>query len=184
MPEAQKPATAAAPTTGAKNVPILSRLSPPAGAVSNHKRKGRGVGSGLGKTAGRGQKGQTARQPGAFHKLHFEGGQMPLNRRLPKVGFENIFRQTFAVVNVGDLEVFDAGVTVDEAALRAKLLVRGRWDGVKVLGQGRLEKKLTVKVEKFSASAKEKIEKAGGACQIVEHPVKPVVRHKNKKKAS
>ena len=165
-------------------VPILSRLRPPEGAVRNHKRKGRGVGSGLGKTAGRGQKGQTARQPGAFHKLHFEGGQMPLNRRLPKVGFENIFRKSFAVVNLVDLNVFDAGATVDEGSLRARGIVRGRWDGVKILGQGDLAKKLAVKAERFSASAKEKIEKAGGTCLVVEHPVAAVVRHKNKKKAS
>lgn len=181
MPETTK---AAAPSAEAKNIPILSRLRAPEGAVRNHKRKGRGVGSGLGKTSGRGQKGQTARQPGAFHKLHFEGGQMPLNRRLPKIGFENIFRKTYAVVNVSDLEVFAAGATVDEASLREKTMVRGKWDGVKILGQGELKKKLTVKAEKFSASAKDKIEKAGGTCQVVEHPVKPVVRHKNKKKAS
>jgi len=169
----------------AENAPILSRLHSPEGAVQNHKRKGRGVGSGLGKTAGRGQKGQKARQPGAFHKLHFEGGQMPLNRRLPKVGFNSPVDNDFAIVNVAALEsFFDAGATVDETTLRARGLVKGPNDGIKILGTGELKKKLTVKAEKFSASAKEKIEKAGGTAVVVEHPVKPVVRHKNKKKAA
>ncbi len=176
--------TAAEKAESNKNIPILSRLRAPEGAVRNHKRKGRGIGSGLGKTAGRGMKGQKARQPGAFHKLHFEGGQMPLNRRLPKVGFNSNVDNDFAVVNVASLELFDAGSTVDEKVLRARGLVKGPIDGVKILGTGELKKKLTVKAEKFSASAREKIEKAGGSCEVISREVKPVVRHKNKKKAA
>lgn len=163
-------------------IPILSRLAPPEGAVRAKKRKGRGPGSGLGKTAGRGQKGQKARQPGNIHKLFFEGGQMPLSRRLPKVGFVNIFAKDFAEVSVGRLEVFAAGATVDEKALREKGFIKGKHDGFKVLGNGALTKKLTVRAEAFSAGAKTKIEAAGGRCEVLEHPVAPVVRHKNKKK--
>jgi len=161
--------------------PILSRLHPPEGAVSQKKRVGRGVGSGLGKTSGRGQKGQKARQPGNIHKLHFEGGQMPLNRRMPKHGFRSPFPFELAVVNVGDLDVFSAGATVDEAALREKGLVKGPWDGVKVLGSGDLSLKLTIKATGFSASAKEKIEKAGGTIEIVKREPKPVEHRKHKK---
>lgn len=160
--------------------PILSRLSPPEGAVQQKKRKGRGPGSGLGKTSGRGQKGQKARQPGNIHKLWFEGGQIPLSRRLPKVGFNNIFATNYAGVNLKSLNAFDAGATVDEAALRSKGLVKGRWDGVKILGTGELTKKLTIKASAFSASAKEKIEKAGGTCEVIEKTVAPIVRNKNK----
>jgi large subunit ribosomal protein L15 len=162
-------------------VPILSRLRAPAGSVSVKKRVGRGVGSGVGKTSGRGQKGQKARQPGNIHKLHFEGGQMPLNRRLPKHGFRSLFPTELAVVNVGDLDVFAAGATVDEAALREKGLVRGAWDGVKVLGNGELTLKLTIKARGFSASAKAKIEKAGGTAEVVKHEPKPVEHRKHAK---
>ncbi len=161
-------------------IPILSRLAPPAGATKPKKRKGRGPGSGLGKTAGRGQKGQKARQPGNIHKLFFEGGQMPLSRRLPKVGFVNLFATDFAEVSVAKLDLFAAGEVVDEKALRAKGFVKGKHDGVKILGNGELTKKLTVRAEAFSAGAKSKIEKAGGTCELVEHPVKPIVRHKAK----
>lgn len=169
----------------ARNVPILSRLRPPAGAVRPKKRVGRGPGSGLGKTSGRGQKGQKARQPGNIHKLHFEGGQMPLNRRLPKVGFNSPFPRRLATVNVSDLDVFEAGATVDEQALRSRGLVKGRrWDGVKVLGRGEVSKNLTVRVEALSASAKEKIAQAGGTVEIVERKVAPVVRHKEGKPGS
>lgn len=161
-------------------IPILSRLRPPEGAVQKKKRVGRGPGSGLGKTAGRGQKGQKARQPGNIHKLHFEGGQMPLNRRLPKVGFNSPFPRELAAVNVKQLEIFEAGSTVDEAALRARGLVKGRWDGVKVLGNGELSKKLIVKAHGFSASAKEKIEKAGGQADNIYVKPAPIVRHKHK----
>jgi large subunit ribosomal protein L15 len=160
-----------------KNIPILSRLRAPVGSVSQKKRVGRGVGSGIGKTSGRGQKGQKARQPGNIHKLHFEGGQMPLNRRMPKHGFNNPFPTELAVVNVGDLDVFAAGATVDEKALREKGLVRGPWDGVKILGNGDLALKLTIKAAGFSASAKTKIEKAGGTIEVVKHAPKPIVRH-------
>jgi len=135
---------------------------------SNHRKKrvGRGQGSGRGKTAGRGGKGQKARS-GNMRFEGFEGGQSPLQRRLPKFGFISPNRVSYAVVNVGDLERFDAGATVDEAALRAARLVRSTHeDGIKILGQGTLSKKLTVKAHKFSATAKEAIEKAGG--QVVE----------------
>lgn len=157
--------------------PILSRLRAPKGSVSVKKRVGRGVGSGLGKTSGRGQKGQKARQPGNIHKLHFEGGQMPLNRRLPKHGFNNKFPTELAIVNVGDLDVFAAGATVDERALREKGLVRGAWDGIKILGTGELALKLTIKAEGFSASAKAKIEKVGGTIEVIKHEPKPVAHH-------
>ncbi len=160
-----------------QQVPILSRLRAPEGSVSQKKRVGRGVGSGVGKTSGRGQKGQKARQPGNIHKLHFEGGQMPLNRRLPKHGFNNKFPTELAIVNVGDLDVFAAGATVDQSSLREKGLVRGAWDGIKILGNGELSLKLTIKAEGFSASAKAKIEKAGGTIEVIKHEPKPVVRH-------
>lgn len=151
-----------------KNVPILSRLRPPAGAVRSKKRKGRGVGSGLGKTSGKGMKGQKARHPGAFSKLHFEGGQTPLQRRLPKFGFRNPFTKTIVTINVSDLNRFEDGATVDAATLREAGLVRKRFDGVKVLGNGEMERKLTVRVHGFSASAKEKIEKAGGKAELID----------------
>ena len=149
-------------------VPILSRLSPPPGAVKRKKRVGRGIGSGLGKTAGRGQKGQKARQPGNIHKLNFEGGQMPLARRLPKRGFHNLFTTLVAEVNVRDLAKFDAGTTVDVAALVERGLIKGKFHEVKVLGNGELDRKLTVKAHRFSKGAREKIEKAGGTVEVVE----------------
>ena len=148
--------------TEEKYVPILSRLRAPEGAVRGKKRKGRGVGSGLGKTAGKGQKGQKARHPGNFSKLAFEGGQSPIQRRLPKVGFKNPFTKAIVTVNVGDLAAFKAGSTVDESKLREHRLVRGKFDGVKVLGTGDLKAALTVHALAFSESAKAKIEKAGG----------------------
>src|SRR5215471_17290604 len=139
---------------------ILSRLAKPEGATKPKVRLGRGVGSGLGKTAGRGQKGQYARTRG--FKPHFEGGQTPLQRRLPKRGFRNPFPKITAEVNVGDLEVFSAGANVDEQALVAHGLVRGRFDRIKVLGGGALTKAVTVSAHAFSKSAAEKIQKAGG----------------------
>lgn len=163
-------------------IPILSRLAPPEGAVREKKRKGRGPGSGLGKTAGRGHKGQKARQPGNIHKLFFEGGQMPLSRRLPKVGFTNPFSAEVAEVTVAKLEVFAAGDVVNEEALRSKGLVKGRFDVLKVLGNGSLSKSLTVQAGAFSAGAKSKIESAGGSCVVVARVVAPIVRHKNKPK--
>ena len=149
-------------------VPILSRLSPPPGAVRPKKRVGRGIGSGLGKTSGRGQKGQKARRPGNIHKKAFEGGQMPLARRIPKMGFRNIFATKVAEVNVRDLARFDDGATVDVDALVAEGLVKGSWDVVKVLGNGELDgKKLTVRAHAFSKGAKAKIESAGGTAEVV-----------------
>lgn len=149
-------------------VPILSRLSPPPGAVRKKKRVGRGIGSGVGKTAGRGQKGQKARQPGNFHKKAFEGGQMPLARRLPKGGFVNLFALDVAEVNIRDLERFEDGATVDVDALVSAGLVKGSFDVVKVLGNGELTKRLTVRAHRFSKGAREKIEKAGGRVEVVE----------------
>ncbi|MBK6576093.1 MAG: 50S ribosomal protein L15 [Sandaracinaceae bacterium] len=149
-----------------KDIPILSRLRAPIGAVRNKKRKGRGIGK-LGKTAGKGMKGQKARSPGNFQKLGFEGGQMPLYRRLPKRGFHNIFAKDFAEVNVRDLARFDAGSVVDEAALREKRLVSGKFDGIKLLGNGELDRKLTLKVHAVSEGAKAKVEAAGGSVEIL-----------------
>lgn len=147
--------------------PILSRLRPAPGAVRGKRRKGRGPGSGLGKTAGHGQKGQKARHPGNFSKLGFEGGQMPLYRRIPKRGFTNLFAKKVATVNVKDLGRFDEGATVDESALRKAGLVKRKVDMIKVLGDGELEKALTVKVHAASAAATQKIEKAGGTVELV-----------------
>jgi large subunit ribosomal protein L15 len=145
----------------------LSNLKPKKGARHAKKRVGRGPGSGHGKTASRGEKGQKSRS-GYSGKRGFEGGQMPLHRRLPKRGFTNIFKKDYAVVNVSDLERFDSGATVDEATLRQAGLVKGQHDGVKVLGDGELSKKLTVSATKFSKSAREIIEKAGGTCQEIQ----------------
>jgi large subunit ribosomal protein L15 len=142
----------------------LNNLKPKKGSRHAKKRVGRGPGSGHGKTSGRGEKGQKSRS-GFSRMLGFEGGQMPLHRRMPKRGFTNIFKKDYAVVNVSDLERFDNGATIDEAALRSAGLVKGQHDGVKVLGDGELTKKLTVTATKFSKSAKEIIEKAGGSCQ-------------------
>jgi large subunit ribosomal protein L15 len=141
---------------------ILSRLQPPEGAVKERKRVGRGVGSGMGKTATRGQKGQKARSKGNINKLHFHGGQTPMQRRLPKRGFRNPLAARVANVNVGALEVFEAGATVDVEALKARRLVQGRYDLIKVLGDGELTKKLTVHAHAFSAGAVSKIEASGG----------------------
>jgi large subunit ribosomal protein L15 len=143
----------------------LSKLAKPEGATRDKIRKGRGVGSGLGKTAGRGQKGQFARR-GTF-KPSFEGGQTPLARRLPKRGFTNIFSAVIAEVNVGQLEVFDAGTNVDEAALRARGIIRGKFDRIKILGEGEITKAVTVTAHSFSKSAHEKIIKAGGKARLV-----------------
>ena len=145
---------------------ILSELKPPAGSKKNKKRVGRGVGSGNGKTAGRGQKGQGARSgPGGM--LYFEGGQMPIYRRLPKRGFYNVHADRVANVNVGQLEAFAAGTEVTIELLKEKGLVKGRFDRVKVLGDGDLTKKLTVSAHGFSKSAAAKIEKAGGSANTI-----------------
>jgi large subunit ribosomal protein L15 len=143
----------------------LSKLAKPAGSSRAKTRLGRGVGSGLGKTAGRGQKGQYARVRG--FKPHFEGGQTPIQRRLPKRGFINAFSKVTAEVNVGDLEGFAAGAKVDEEALVAHGLVKGQFDRIKILGSGELTKAVTVSAHAFSKSAAEKIKKAGGTVVVV-----------------
>jgi large subunit ribosomal protein L15 len=145
----------------------LSNLKPKKGARHAKKRVGRGPGSGHGKTAGRGEKGQKSRS--GFSRMRgFEGGQMPLHRRLPKRGFTNIFKKEHAVVNLSDLERFDNGVTVDETALRQAGLIKGKNDGIKILGNGKLTKKLTVVATKFSETARKQIEAAGGTCQEIQ----------------
>ena len=145
----------------------LHDLKPTAGSKHRRKRLGRGPGSGRGgHTSTRGQKGQGSRS-GSSTRPGFEGGQLPLARRLPKRGFNNKrFGTVFIPVNVESLNQFDDGVTVDETALRAAGLVNGRGSGVKILGQGELEKKLTVKANAFSASAKAAIEGKGGSCEV------------------
>ena len=145
----------------------LNSLKPNKGARHAKKRIGRGPGSGQGKTAGRGEKGQKSRS-GFSRQRGFEGGQMPLQRRLPKRGFTNIFKKERAVVNVSDLERFDSGAPIDEGALRKAGLIKGQNDGIKILGDGKLTKKLTVHATKFSASARRQIEAAGGSCQEIE----------------
>lgn len=145
---------------------MLHELKPAAGSNKAAKRKGRGHGSGNGKTAGYGHKGQKARS--GAKKAGFEGGQLPLQRRLPKVGFDNsVFATNYAVINVCDLEErFEANSVVDEAAVVACGLVKKVNDGIKVLGRGELTKPLTVELKAFSASAKEKIEAAGGKAEV------------------
>ena len=149
---------------------ILSKLQAPEGSVKGRTRIGRGVGSGLGKTSGRGQKGQKARSKGNINKLHFQGGQTPLQRRLPKRGFRNPLAPIVVNVNVGDLERFDAGATVNAESLRAQKIVRGRFDVLKILGTGELTKAITVTAHRFSKSAAEKIEKAGGKAVTLAAP--------------
>ena len=144
----------------------LNELSPAVGSAKDSYRKGRGPGSGNGKTAGKGHKGQNARSGGGV-KPGFEGGQLPLYRKLPKRGFKNRFAVNYAIVNVCDLNKFEDGAVVDLEALLAAKIVRKELDGLKVLGNGELTKKLTVKATVFSASAKEKIEAAGGKTEEV-----------------
>ncbi len=143
----------------------LHELSPAPGSNKDVFRKGRGHGSGNGKTAGKGHKGQKARSGGGV-RPGFEGGQMPLQRRVPKRGFVNIFATKYATINVSDLEKFEDGAVVDAQALLDAGLIKKALDGVKVLGNGELTKKLTVNCAAFSASAKEKIEKAGGKAEV------------------
>jgi len=145
----------------------LSRLAPPAGARRTEKRVGRGVGSRLGKTCGRGQKGQKARNGGNIGKLHFQGGQTPMQRRLPKRGFNNPFRLATVAVNVGQLERFSAGTKVDEESLRTARLIHGSGVRIKILGEGELTKKLTVSAHAFSKQAVAKIEKPGGKAVVL-----------------
>jgi large subunit ribosomal protein L15 len=145
----------------------LHELSPAEGSVKDGFRKGRGPGSGNGKTAGKGHKGQNARSGGGV-RPGFEGGQLPLYRKLPKRGFNNYrFAKKYAIVNVESLNKFNDGEVVDFAALLAMGIINEVNDGVKVLGEGELTKKLTVKAAIFSASAKEKIEAAGGKTEVV-----------------
>ena len=144
----------------------LHDLKPAEGSVKTPLRKGRGTGSGLWKTAGRGHKGQKARSGGGV-RPGFEGGQMPLSRRLPKRGFTNIFAKVYSLVNVSDLEVFEDGTVVTPELLKNTGLVRKLNDGIKVLGDGNLTKKLTVQAHKFSQSAKEKIEASGGKAEVI-----------------
>ena len=144
----------------------LHELCPAPGSSKKAFRVGRGTGSGNGKTAGKGHKGQNARSGGGV-RPGFEGGQMPLQRRIPKRGFNNIFATEYAIVNVSDLAVFEAGAVVDAQALIEKGLLKKVCDGVKVLGNGELNVALTVKAAAFSKSAKEKIEQAGGKTEVI-----------------
>lgn len=145
----------------------LSNLRPARGSVRNRKRVGRGPGSGLGKTAGRGEKGQKSRS-GYGRKIGFEGGQMPLHRRVPKRGFTNArFRKEFAEVNLGRLEVFEAGTIVTPEVLVKRGIVKRLRDGVKILGKGDLTKPLTVHAHRFSAAARERIAGAGGKAEVL-----------------
>ncbi len=145
----------------------LHELQPAAGSVKDVKRIGRGHGSGNGKTAGKGHKGQKARSGGSI-RPGFEGGQMPLQRRMPKRGFNNIFAKEYAEINVSALEArFEDGAVVDAQALLESGAIKDAKDGIKVLGNGEITKKLTVKAAKFTASAQEKIEKAGGKAEVM-----------------
>lgn len=144
----------------------LHELKPAEGSTKDRKRIGRGVGSGWGKTAGRGYKGQNARAGGGV-RPGFEGGQMPIHRRLPKRGFTNIFKKIMAVINVGDLARFESGAMVDQAALVRTGLVKGRMDGIKLLGQGEIDIALTVQINAVSRSAKAKIVAAGGTVEVI-----------------
>jgi large subunit ribosomal protein L15 len=146
---------------------MLDRLAPCPGARKPAKRLGRGPGSGTGKTAGRGMKGQGHRSSGRETPFWFEGGQMPITRRLPKRGFFSLHRVSYQIVNVGVLSVFEAGSTVDAEALVAHGLIRRNGGGVKILAQGDAPKNLTVKVQRVSGSARKKIEEAGGSVELI-----------------
>ena len=145
----------------------LHELEKNIGATHAKKRVGRGSGSGLGKTSGRGQKGQKARSGGSINPV-FEGGQLPLYRRLPKRGFSNyLFKKEYAVINLGDLNVFENGTLVTPALLKEKGIIKKQLSGIKVLGNGKLEKKLTIQANKFSASAIEKIKESGSKAEVI-----------------
>lgn len=144
----------------------LNELKPALGSVTAPKRLGRGIGSGLGKTSGKGHKGSKARSGGGKGP-GFEGGQMPLMRRLPKRGFTNIFATEYAIVNVSKLDVFADGAVVGPQEMIDAGLIKKELDGVKILGNGELTRKLTVKAAKFTGSAKEKIEALGGKAEVI-----------------
>jgi len=144
----------------------LNELSPASGSHKNKKRLGRGVGSGKGKTAGRGTKGHNSRSGGGV-RPGFEGGQMPIHRRLPKRGFTNIFKKKIIEINIRDLSRFESGSTVDEAALIRVGLVKGKRDGIKLLGTGEINYPLKIKINRVSKNAKEKIESVGGSIEVV-----------------
>ncbi|MDX2441213.1 MAG: 50S ribosomal protein L15 [Desulfobacterales bacterium] len=144
----------------------LNELSPASGSHKLKKRLGRGVGSGTGKTAGRGTKGHNSRSGGGV-RPGFEGGQMPIHRRLPKRGFANIFRKKIIEINIRDLSRFESGSTVDEAALIRMGLVKGKRDGIKLLGLGEINYPLQIKINRVSENARKKIESAGGSIEVV-----------------
>jgi len=144
----------------------LHELSPEPGSRKTRTRRGRGLGSGLGKTSGRGQKGQNSRSGGGV-RTGFEGGQMPLYRRLPKRGFKNVFAKEYAEVNVSSLNRFEDGAVVDPVALIEEGILKNVLDGVRILGNGELTKKLTVKANGFTKSAEEKIKAAGGEVEVI-----------------
>ena len=145
----------------------LHELEKNIGATQAKKRVGRGSGSGLGKTSGRGQKGQKARSGGGVNPV-FEGGQLPLYRRIPKRGFKNaMFKTTYAVINVEELNVFEDGTVVTPALLKETGIIKNQLDGVKVLGNGKLEKKLTIQANKFSTSALDKIKESGSKAEVI-----------------
>ena len=144
----------------------LFELTPAKGSTTDSKRKGRGHGSGNGKTAGRGHKGQNARSGGGV-RIGFEGGQMPIYRRLPKRGFNNVFALKYAEINVSDLNKFEDGAVVDAAALKEAGIIKKSLDGIKVLGNGEVSKKVIVKAAKFTEAAKEKIVAAGGKYEVM-----------------
>jgi len=146
----------------------LNNLKPAKGANRKNKRVGRGMGSGHGKTATRGSKGQLSRS-GTSMRPGFEGGQMPLHRRLPKRGFNNIFRKEYAVVNLEQLAAFEEGAQVDPQILTDKGIVKSLKDGLKILGDGEIKHAIKVRAHKFSKSAVEKIEKAGGTIEVIAH---------------
>jgi len=145
----------------------LHNLKPAKGSTQSRKRVGRGPGSGLGKTSGRGEKGQKSRS-GFSHKVGFEGGQMPLHRRVPKRGFTNKFRKEFAEVNLEKLEAFDSGTIVTPEVLLNRGVIKKLQDGVKILAKGKLTKPLTVRAHKFSAKAQEQIASLGGKAEVLE----------------
>jgi len=144
----------------------LNELYPAYGSTTAPKRLGRGIGSGLGKTSGKGHKGAKARSGGG-KRPGFEGGQMPLTRRLPKRGFYNAFRTEYAAVNISRLDVFEDGATVNPEDLIIAGIIKNPMDGIKIMGNGEIDRKLTVRAQKFTAAAKEKIEAAGGKAEVI-----------------